>query len=56
MERQRVDVLFTDIVMPGPLDGIGLAELTQKRWPWVKIVLNSGFPGADLRRSAGRAW
>ena len=53
LERQRVDVLFTDIVMPGPLDGIGLAALTLKRWPSVKIVLNSGFPGADLGDQLG---
>ena len=53
LERQKIDVLFTDIVMPGPLDGIGLAKLTLKRWPWVKIVLNSGFPGADLGDQLG---
>ena len=46
LERERIDVLFSDIVMPGPLDGIGLAQQVRERWPSVKVVLTSGFPGA----------
>jgi PAS domain S-box-containing protein len=48
LERERVDVLFSDIVMPGPLDGFGLAQQVRERWPLVKVVLTSGFPGTQL--------
>jgi CheY-like chemotaxis protein len=44
LQRQRIDLLFTDIVMPGGLDGVGLAHLAGERWPTLKIVLTSGFP------------
>jgi PAS domain S-box-containing protein len=44
LERETVDVLLTDIVMPGELDGIALAQLAVLRHPSLKIVLTSGFP------------
>jgi CheY-like chemotaxis protein len=37
-----VDVLFTDINMPGELDGIGLAGLVHERWPDVGLIVTSG--------------
>src|SRR5205085_12541999 len=39
----RVGLLFTDIVMPGRLDGVGLARLVQQRWPDIPIVLATGY-------------
>jgi len=53
LERQPVDVLFSDIVMPGDLDGIELAQEVRKRWPSIKVVLTSGFPGARLDDQLG---
>ena len=46
--REHVDLLLTDIVMPGGLDGIELTRMTQERWPSVKVVLASGFPQARV--------
>jgi CheY-like chemotaxis protein len=46
LQRERVDLLFTDIVMPGGLDGVELARLARERWPALKIALTSGFPQA----------
>lgn len=43
-----IALLFTDIVMPGEVDGFGLARLVQQRWPSIRIVLTSGFPDARL--------
>jgi DNA-binding NtrC family response regulator len=40
------DLLLTDIVMPGRLDGAALALLVRERWPALKIVCMSGFPAA----------
>ena len=42
-EGARPDLLFTDVVMPGLLDGIGLAHAVVKRLPGVKVLLTSGF-------------
>ncbi len=42
--REPVDLLFTDVVMPGDLDGIGLAQECQARWPRLKVLFTSGFP------------
>ena len=44
LESEAVDVLFTDIVMPGGTSGYELARLVLSRWPATKIVLTSGFP------------
>lgn len=35
-------VLFTDVEMPGPMDGFGLARETAQRWPHVSILVASG--------------
>ena len=45
-----VDILFTDIVMAGRVDGFDLSRIVAQRWPATKIVLTSGFPAA---RAAG---
>jgi len=38
----EVHVLFTDIRMPGSMDGLQLAQLVHERWPAIKILLTSG--------------
>jgi CheY-like chemotaxis protein len=53
LEREKIDLLFTDVVMPGPLDGIELAKLAFERWPQIKVVLTSGFPGTILDDQLG---
>lgn len=40
--RDDISCLFTDIQMPGSMDGLKLAHLTHARWPHIKIVLVSG--------------
>ena len=40
--RGDVGVLFTEINMPGALDGLSLAELVHRRWPQIKLVVTSG--------------
>jgi PAS domain S-box-containing protein len=47
LQCEPIDLLLTDIVMPGGLDGVELARLALERWPALKIVLTSGFP--DVR-------
>jgi signal transduction histidine kinase/DNA-binding response OmpR family regulator len=41
----EVDLLFSDIVMPGGVSGVGLARAAQERRPDLKVLLTSGFVG-----------
>ena len=41
--RRDISVLFTDIEMPGSMDGLKLAAAVKGRWPPIKIVATSGF-------------
>lgn len=40
--RNDISLLFTDIQMPGSMDGLKLAHAAHKRWPHIKIILVSG--------------
>lgn len=40
--RDDVRVMFTDIDMPGSMDGLKLARAVRNRWPPVKIIVTSG--------------
>jgi signal transduction histidine kinase len=58
MERERVDLLFTDLVMPGEFSGLELARAAAERWPHIRVVLTSGFSepkiNAQLAAAAAR--
>ena len=41
-EHSDITHLFSDIDLPGALDGLRLAALVQERWPRVHIILTSG--------------
>ena len=40
--RSDIDVLFTDIEMPGSMNGYALAGPVAERWPHIRLVLTSG--------------
>jgi CheY-like chemotaxis protein len=40
--RSDIALLFTDVQMPGSMDGLKLAFVVHKRWPPIKIILVSG--------------
>ena len=40
--RRDIRVLFTDVRMPGSMDGLKLAHAVRDRWPPVHIVATSG--------------
>jgi CheY-like chemotaxis protein len=40
--RSDIAVLFTDINMPGSMDGLKLAHTVRDRWPPIKILVASG--------------
>jgi two-component sensor histidine kinase len=40
--RSDISLLFSDIQMPGTMDGLKLAHAVHDRWPLIKIILVSG--------------
>ena len=40
--RRDIRVVFTDIHMPGSMDGLKLAHAVRDRWPPIKIIVTSG--------------
>ena len=45
--RRDITVVFTDIQMPGSMDGLKLARAVRGRWPPIKIIATSGH--ADVQ-------
>jgi CheY-like chemotaxis protein len=41
--RTDIHVVFTDIQMPGSMDGLKLARFVRNRWPPIRILATSGF-------------
>jgi CheY-like chemotaxis protein len=54
--RPDVQVLFTDIDMPGKLDGLDLARAVHKHWPEIGLLIASGKvrPSAEEIPDSGR--
>src|SRR5690242_17932872 len=49
-----IDLMVTDVVMPGTLDGVALADRALRLRPDLRVLLVSGYPGHALeRRAAG---
>jgi len=40
--RDDVDLVFTDVQMPGTMDGIKLSHYIRDRWPPVRLIVASG--------------
>jgi nitrogen fixation negative regulator NifL len=53
--HRQVSLLFTDVVLPGGMNGFDLAALVQQRYPHLKVLFTSGyaehglFDSGDLR-------
>src|SRR6202041_48101 len=47
--RDDIRIVFTDINMPGSMDGIKLAQAVRGRWPPIRIIVTSGFSAGKLK-------
>jgi PAS domain S-box-containing protein len=43
LEKDGIDIVFSDVVMPGKMDGIGLAKTIRKTNPQIPILLVTGY-------------
>ena len=49
--RKDIRIVFTDIDMPGSMDGLKLARAIRDRWPPIELILTSGHfdvPKCDI--------
>jgi CheY-like chemotaxis protein len=46
----EIDLLFTDVVMPGGVSGLGLARAARELRPSLRVLLTSGFVGENRVR------
>jgi len=44
----EVQVLFTDVDMPGSMNGMALAERVHARWPHILLLISSGYARPHL--------
>ena len=52
LDRDRnFTILFTDIVLPGGMDGFALSKVVRNRAPDIRILLTSGYSEKDLSQS-----
>lgn len=47
-QHPDIQVMFTDVDMPGKMDGLELASVVRNRWPPVKIIVTSGHHHVQL--------
>ncbi len=50
---EEIDLVFTDVVMPGEIDGVGLAQRVREGFPDVAVLLTSGYAKAVNTLEAG---
>ncbi|KAA0124485.1 PAS domain-containing protein [Methylobacterium sp. P1-11] len=48
---EKVDLLFTDLIMPGGMNGVLLAREARRRQPKLKVLLATGYAEASLERT-----
>jgi signal transduction histidine kinase/CheY-like chemotaxis protein len=50
----EIDLMVTDIIMPGNMNGIELAQKVRELRPGIKVIYTSGFPAEALAERSGK--
>jgi len=50
-DEPGVDMVFTDVVLPGDMDGYALARTIKENYPNLRIIMTSGFPGTRFNET-----
>lgn len=45
LKKYTIDIVFSDIVMPGGINGYELADQVREKYPGIKVLLSSGYTG-----------
>ncbi|WP_122430838.1 response regulator, partial [Pseudomonas viridiflava] len=45
------DLLFTDLIMPGGMNGVMLAREVKRRYPKIKVLLTTGYAESSIERT-----
>ncbi len=53
-QHHDVRIVFTDVEMPGAIDGFQLADQIDRQWPGIRVVVTSGrrHPAATFNRTS----
>jgi CheY-like chemotaxis protein/anti-sigma regulatory factor (Ser/Thr protein kinase) len=54
VDDSAFDVVFTDMMMPGSMGGLGLAQTVERLYPSLQVVLTSGWSDAELPKDTRR--
>ena len=46
-EAPRIQVVFTDVHLPSPMNGLILGHHIRKTWPWISVLITSGYGTPD---------
>ena len=47
MSQRDICIVFTDIEMPGSMDGLKLVRAIRDRWPPIRLIITSGKHDLD---------
>lgn len=51
--HDKIDALFTDVDMPGGINGLQLVAVVKERWPQMQIIVTSGHHNVEADRLPG---
>ena len=46
-EAPRIQIVFTDVHLPGAMNGLLLGQHIRKTWPWISLLVTSGYGTPD---------
>ena len=46
-EAPRIQIVFTDVHLPGAMNGLLLGQHVRKTWPWISLLVTSGYGTPD---------
>lgn len=51
LNGDRIDILMSDIVMPGEIDGFALAKKAKQMRPYIRVLLSSGYQDVSFDKA-----
>jgi len=46
-EAENVRLVFTDVHLAGPMTGLALGDHIRRTWPWISVLITSGYGTPD---------